>query len=108
MTAMQIALWALIVSAATLLVYLGQLLVLILVYLRVIKETDRNARERQQAIEHIGETMQAKVKVVERDLNGIAKRNTISFSIMGAGIAVMMLIARAALRKVERMTNHDE
>jgi hypothetical protein len=49
-TAEMLAFWALIVSAATLLTYLGQLTVLILVYRRVIKETDRNAEIHKQEI----------------------------------------------------------
>ena len=53
-----LAFWALIVSAATLLTYLGQLTVLILVYRRVIKETDRNAEIRRQEIEKAGDMMQ--------------------------------------------------
>jgi len=47
-TAETIAFWALIISGATLLTYLGQLTVLILVYRRVIKacqcETDQKIR----------------------------------------------------------------
>ena len=43
-----LAFWALMISGATLLTYLGQLVVLILVYRRVIKETDRNAEVRKQ------------------------------------------------------------
>lgn len=53
-TAEMLAFWALIVGAATFLVYLSQLVVLIPVYFRVIKETDRNAQERQQAIDKAG------------------------------------------------------
>jgi hypothetical protein len=53
-----LAFWALIVSAATLLTYLAQLTVLILVYRRVIKETDRNAEIRRQEIEKAGDMMQ--------------------------------------------------
>lgn len=101
-TAEWLAVWALIISAATLLTYLGQLTVLILVYRRVIKETDRNAAERQQAIDKAGDMMIVQSKDIEQRLNGIAKHNTIGFSIIGALAAVMLFANRAVVRKYER------
>jgi len=61
-TAEWLAVWALIISGATLLTYLGQLTVLILVYRRVIKETDRNAEIRKQEIEKAGDMMREQGK----------------------------------------------
>jgi hypothetical protein len=87
-TAGMLAFWALIVSAATLLTYQGQLTVLILVYRRVIKETDRNAEIRKQEIAKAGEMMQAQGKDIEQQLNKVAKRNTIGFSVMGACVGI--------------------
>jgi fructose-1,6-bisphosphatase/sedoheptulose 1,7-bisphosphatase-like protein len=101
-TAETLAFWALIVSAATLLVYLGQLTVLILVYRRVIKETDRNAQERQQQLEKSGDMMQEMGKDMVRRMNKIAKRNTILFSIVGVCAAGMLFANRAIVRKFER------
>jgi len=103
MNTTQIALWALIVSAATLLVYVGQLTVLILVYFRVIKETNRNARERQAAIDKAGEMMQAQGEATKQGLMGIAERNTIGFAIMGACVAGLWLIS-AKTQQVYRDT----
>jgi hypothetical protein len=70
-----LAFWAIIISAATLLTHLGQLTVLILVYRRVIKETDRNAEIRRQEIMKAGDIMQEMGKDTERRFNEIAKRN---------------------------------
>ena len=99
-TAAWLAVWALIISAATLLTYLGQLTVLILVYRRVFKEADRNAAERQQAIDKAGGMMQEQGKDMVRRMNEIAKRNTIGFSIMGICAAVMLFANRAVVRSM--------
>ena len=48
---------------------------LILVYRRVIKETDRNAEIRRHGIMKAGDIMQEMGKDTERRLNEIAKRN---------------------------------
>ena len=101
MTGDEIAFWTFIILAATLLTYLGQLTVLILVYRRVIKETDRNAEIRKQEIEKAGEMMRAQGKDVERQLNGIAKRNTLIMAVMGVCLAGMVFIIRAAVHKLE-------
>jgi hypothetical protein len=74
-TAETIAFWALIISGATLLTYLGQLTVLILVYRRVIKETDRNAEIRKQEIEKAGDMMQEQGKDTVRRMNEIVFAN---------------------------------
>src|SRR5260370_12547817 len=94
--------WTLIIAGATFLTYLGQLVVVILVYGSVIKETGRNAAERQQAIHNAGEMMQAQGKDMERRLKEIANHNTIGFTIMGVCIAGMLLANRAIVRKFER------
>src|SRR5260370_7410247 len=83
--------WTLIIAGATFLTYLGQLVVLILVYRRVIKETDRNAAERQQAIHNAGEMMQAQGKDMERRLKEIPNNNKIGLTIMGVFIAGILL-----------------
>ncbi len=101
-TAEWFAFWALIISAATLLTYLGQLAVLILVYRRVIKETDRNAEIRRQEIEKAGEMMQGMGKDMEQRMNGIAKRNTAIMSIMGICLTGLLFANRAVVRKFER------
>ena len=97
-----LAFWAIIISAATLLTYLGQLTVLILVYRRVIKETDRNAEIRRQEIMKAGDMMQEMGKDTERRLNEKAKRNLLDMGVMGACLAVMAFINRAVIRKFER------
>ena len=99
-----LAIWALIIAGATLLVYLGQLVVLILVYRRVIKETDRNAEERRQQIEKAGDMMIKMGKDMEQGLNGIAKRNTIGMALMGVILAVMVSVNRAMIYKIEKHT----
>lgn len=98
----EIPLWALIVSTATLLTYLGQLIVLILVYRRVIKETDRNADIRKQEIAKAGDMMQEMGKDLVQRMNGIAKRNTLIMAVMSVCLAIMVLINRSAIRKFER------
>ncbi|SRR6266568_3243613 len=95
-------LWTVIIAGATFLVYLGQLVVLILVYRRVIKETDRNAEERKREIEKAGDMMITQSKDIERGLNGIAKRNTIGFGLMGICAGVMFLANRAVINKFEK------
>jgi hypothetical protein len=102
-----LALWALIISGATLLTYLGQLAVLILVYRRVIKETDRNAEVRKQEIEKAGDMMRAQGKDVEWQLNGIAKRNTAGMAIIGVCLAGMLFANRAIVHKLERKSTED-
>jgi hypothetical protein len=74
-TAETIAFWALIISGATLLTYLGQLTVLILVYRRVSKGTDRNAEIRKQEIEKAGGMMQEQGKDTVRRMNEIVFAN---------------------------------
>ncbi len=107
-TAETLAFWALIIGAATFLVYLGQLVVLVLVYRRVIKETDRNAQERQQAIDKAGDMMQEQGKDMVRRMNKIAKRNTIGFSIMAVCAAGMLFANRAIVRKFEKDTTKKQ
>src|SRR5450759_4957756 len=102
-----LAVWALIISGATLLTYLGQLLVLILVYRRVIKETDRNAEVRRQEIEKAGDMMQEMVKDTTRQLKEMGNRNTLSMSLMSVCFMVMIFINRAAIRKFERKNTKD-
>lgn len=102
-----IAIWALIISGATLLTYLGQLVVLILVYRRVIKETDRNAEIRKQEIEKVGDMMQEQGKDMMRRMNEIAKRNTIGMTIMGICLAGMLFANRAIVRKFEKNATKD-
>ncbi|SRR5712692_7642449 len=106
-TAETLAFWALIVSGATLLTYLGQLVVLILVYRRVIKETDRNAEVRRHEIEKAGEMMQEQGKDTVRRLKEMGNRNTIGMSIMGICLAGMLFANRAIVRKFERNTTKD-
>src|SRR5438876_2983294 len=106
-TAEWLAVWALIISGATLLTYLGQLTVLILVYRRVIKETDRNAEVRKQEIEKAGDMMRAQGKEVERQLNGIAKRNTVGMTILGLCLAGMLFANRAIVHRLERKSAED-
>lgn len=108
MTATQIAIWALIVAAGTLLVYLGQLVVLILIYFRVIRETDRNAEIRRREIEKAGGMMQEQGKDMVQRMNGVAKRNTLGFAIMGACVAGLWLVLRTEIHKFERITKHDK
>src|SRR5437764_2885883 len=100
-TAEWFAFWALIISGATLLTYLGQLTVLILVYRRVIKETDHNAEARKQEIEKAGEMMQEMGKDTERRLNGIAKRNTVGMAFMAICLGAMLFANRTVVRKIE-------
>jgi hypothetical protein len=108
MTIMEwLTLGALIISGATLLTYLGQLTVLILVYRCVIKETDRNAEVRKQEIEKAGEMMQEMGKDTERRLNGIVKRNTVSMALMGISLAAMLFANRAVVRKFEKKNTED-
>ncbi len=102
-----LAFWALMISGATLLTYLGQLVVLILVYRRVIKETDRNAEVRKQEIEKAGDMMRAQGKEVERQLNGIAKRNTVGMTILGLCLAGMLFANRAIVHRLERKSAED-
>lgn len=102
-----IAIWALIISGAPLLTYLGQLVVLILVYRRVMKETDRNAEVRRHEKEKAGEMMQEQGKDTVRRLKEMGKRNTIGMSIMGVCLAIMLFANRAIVRKVERNTTKD-
>jgi len=73
----------------------------ILVYRRVIKETDRNAEIRKQEIEKAGDMMQEQGKDMVRRMNEIAKRNTLLMAVMGVCLAVMVFINRAAIRKFE-------
>jgi hypothetical protein len=101
-TTEQLTLWVLIVSGATLLVYLGQLIVLILVYFRVIKETDRNAEIRRHEIERAGEILQETFKNTGQQLNVMAKRNTIGMALMSLLLAVMAFTNDARIRKLER------
>jgi hypothetical protein len=75
--------------------------VLILVYRRVIKETDRNAEIRKQEIAKAGDMMQEQGKDMVRRMNEIAKRNTLLMAVMGVCLAGMVLINRAAIRKFE-------
>lgn len=96
-----LAFWAIIISAATLLTYLGQLTVLILVYRRVIKETDRNAEIRRQEIEKAGDMMQEQSKDLVRRMNEIARRNTFGMALMGICLTVLVFINRGAIRKFE-------
>ncbi len=108
MTAMEwLTLWALIISGATLLTYLGQLTVLILVYRRVIKETDRNAEIRKQEIEKAGKMMQEMGKDTEQRLNGIAKRNTVDMALMGICLAAMLFANRAVVHKFEKKNTEN-
>ena len=107
-TAETIAFWALNISGATLLTYLGQLAVLILVYRRVIKETDRNAEIRKQEIEKAGNMMQEQGRDMVRRMNEIAKRNTLLMAVMGVCLAVMVLINRAAICKFEENTTKKQ
>ncbi len=100
--------WALIVSAATLLIYIGQLIVLILVYFRVIKETDRNAEIRRQEIAKAGDMMQEQGKDMVRRMNEIAKRNTFGMALMGICLAGMLFANRAIVRKFERNTTKKQ
>lgn len=100
--------WALIVSAATLLIYTGQLIVLILVYFRVIKETDRNAEIRRQEIAKAGDMMQEQGKDMVRRMNEIAKRNTFGMALMGICLAGMLFANRAIVRKFERNTTKKQ
>jgi|GEM_PF-5493116 len=102
MTGNEIALWTLIVLAATLLTYLGQLSVLILVYRRVIKETDRNAEQRKRELEKAGDMMQDMGKDMVRRMNGIARRNTLIMTFMAVCLAILLFRSRAAIRKFER------
>jgi hypothetical protein len=99
--------WALIISGATMLTYLGQLTVLILVYRRVIKETDRNAEVRKQELEKAGEMMQEMGKDTERRLNGITKRNTVGMALMGIFLAAMLFANRAVVHKLEKKNTED-
>ncbi len=92
-----LAFWAIIISAATLLTYLGQLTVLILVYRRAIKETDRNAEIRRKEIMNAGDMMQEMGKDTEQRLNEIAKRNLLGMGVMGACLAAMVFINRAVV-----------
>lgn len=94
-TAEQIAFWALIISGITLLTYLGQLVVLILVYRRVIIETDRNAEIRRQEIEKASTIMQGMWKDVEHRLRGMAKNTTL-----------LMLVAALCLAALTFMNDH--
>src|SRR6266513_4271950 len=88
MTTMEwLTVWALVISGATLLTYLGQLTVLILVYRRVIKETDRNAEIRKQELAKAGNEMQQMGKDMERRWNGMARINTFLMAVMGASNA---------------------
>ncbi len=103
-TAETLAFWALIISAATLLTYLGQLIVLILVYRRVIKETDRNAEIRTQEIAKAGDTLQEMGRETKRQLNKIALRNVLGMGIMGLCLIVMIFSNRTIIRKDERNT----
>jgi len=101
-TAEWLAVWALIISGATLLTYLGQLTVLILVYRRVIKETDRNAEIRKQEIEKAGDMMREQGKDMVWRMNEIARRNTFGMALMGICLAGMLFANRAIVRKIER------
>src|SRR5436309_6414611 len=109
-TAEWFAFWALIISGATLLTYLGQLTVLILVYRRVIKETDRNAEERRREIERnaeerrrdlekAGGMLQEMGKNMEQGVNKIAKRNTILMGLAGVCAAMMFFANQSTINK---------
>jgi hypothetical protein len=87
---MNLAFWVQIAIMVTPLIYLGQLVVLILIYFRVIKETNRNAAERQQAIEKAGERGLAQAEYVKRQMHEQNRRNTIVLSIMSAGLAALL------------------
>jgi hypothetical protein len=80
---------------------------LILVYRRVIKETDRNAEVRKQEIEKAGEMMLEMSKDTERRLNGIAKRNTVGMALMGLCLAAMLFANRAVVYKFEKKNMED-
>ena len=106
-TAEWLTFWALIISGATLLTYPSQLVVLILVYRRVIKETDRNAEERKRELEKAGDMMQKMGKDMEHGLNVIAHRNTLGMALMGVCLAVMVFVNRAAIHKFEKNNTKD-
>jgi hypothetical protein len=97
-----LALWTLVLSGTTLLTYLGQLVVLILVYRRVIKETDRNAKVRTQEIEKAGEMVQEMLKGTEQRLNRIATHNAVGMALMGLCLAAAYRIAIYKLQTREK------
>ena len=117
-TSDKIALAALIVISATLLTYLGQLIVLILVYRRVIKETDRNAEERRREIErNAGERrlelekasgmMQEMGKTMVQGMNKVARRNTVIMAFMGICLTALLFANRIVVRKFERKNTKE-
>lgn len=106
-TSETLAMWALIVSGATLLVYLGQLVVLVLVYRRVIRETDRNAEQRKAEIEKAGDMMRTQGKTIERSLLQTNKRNTVVLAVMTIGLTVMLFANRAIVHKIEKKSTKE-
>jgi hypothetical protein len=101
-TSNTIALIALFIAGATLIVYLGQLFVLILVYLRVIKATDDNAKEqraaiaqetkeRREAISKAADDAMKTGKYIEDRLQRVSRTNTIGMAIIAALAAFLML-----------------
>src|SRR6266513_1462591 len=103
MTTMEwLTVWALVISGATLLTYLGQLTVLILVYRRVIKETDRNAEVRKQEIEKAGKIIRKMCNDTKLLLKITAKKNTVSMSMIGICLAAMHRANRAVVHKFEK------
>lgn len=103
----QISFWTLIAVGVTAIAYLGQLLVLVLIYFRVIREADRNAKIREQEIAKAGDMMLEKGKELTGQMNDLAKRNTFILAIMAAAKAILVLSARSAIHKVERGKNHE-
>ena len=51
--------------------------------------------------------MRAQGKEVERQLNGIAKRNTVGMTILGLCLAGMLFANRAIVHRLERKSAED-
>lgn len=80
------------IQLSILAVYILQLVVLVLGYFGVIRETNKNARERQKAIDDAANTFQSIIDRTKAELNKMTVRNMVGMGAI-AMIAMFVLFA---------------
>lgn len=100
-----IALWQAIVATIGLLVLIVGGVIAISQYLKVIKSTDENAKERQQALDSIAEKYQLLAKDLTNQMNTIARRNLIAMGIMAVALVIMIFSERQDREGMRRDIN---
>src|SRR5215813_7448601 len=89
-----IALWQAIIATLGLVFVIIGGFVAVQSYLKVIKSTDENAKERQQALDSVAEKYQLLAKDIENQLRGVARRNLYALGVLILCFVAMMFLER--------------